>query len=137
MQRAYAAMRVHQRHIIAGVLTKLGIDPRERMSDHDQDAEYTACRSEEVGRYFELYARGAIDDAERSILCCFLLEGLNELIQAGTPHPQQADIFAALFAAGEIHRAELAYWMDRSDPDEESWWPISRPLLDHPSAPSR
>jgi hypothetical protein len=60
-----------------------------------------------------------------------LLEGLNERIQAGDPHPIQEEIFAELFDAGEIHAAELAYWMDTMDRDEDDWWPITRPLLEH------
>lgn len=35
----------------------------------------------------------------------------------------------ALFGAGEIHVAELAYWMNTSDPDTENWWPIAEALL--------
>jgi hypothetical protein len=116
---------------IASVLRKLGIDPRERVDEFDQDAEYTACRSEEIPLYFRLYGRGSLDVDERAILCCFLLEGLNERIQAGDPHPLQEEIFAELFDAGEIHAAEFAYWMDTTDRDEEDWWPITRPLLEH------
>jgi hypothetical protein len=116
---------------IASVLRKLGIAPRERVDEFDQDAEYTACRSEEIPLYFRLYGRGSLDVDERAILCCFLLEGLNERIQAGDPHPLQEEIFAELFDAGEIHAAELAYWMDTTDRDEEDWWPITRPLLEH------
>jgi hypothetical protein len=116
---------------IASVLRKLGIDPRERMDAFEQDAEYTACRSEEIPLYFSLYRRGTVDADERAVLCCFLLESLNERIQAGDPHPLQEEIFATLFDAGEIHAAELAYWMDTSDRDEENWWPITRPLLQH------
>jgi hypothetical protein len=116
---------------IASVLRKLGIAPRERVDVFDQDAEYTACRSEEIPLYFRLYGRGSLDVDERAILCCFLLEGLNERIQAGDPHPLQEEIFAELFDAGEIHAAELAYWMDTTDRDEEDWCPITRPLLEH------
>jgi len=116
---------------IASVLRKLGIAPRERVDEFDQDAEYTACRSEEIPLYFRLYGRGSLDVDERAILCCFLLEGLNERIQAGDPHPLQEEIFAELFDAGEIHATELADWMDTTDRDEEDWWPITRPLLEH------
>ena len=116
---------------IASVLRKLGIAPRERVDEFDQDAEYTACRSEEIPLYFRLYGRGSLDVDERAILCCFLLEGLNERIQAGDPHPLQEEIFAELFDAGKIHATELAYWMDTTDRDEEDWWPITRPLLEH------
>ena len=114
---------------VAKVLIKLGIDPRDRLGEHDQDPEYTSCRSDEIPSYFALYAHGELEPAERAVLCCFLLEGLNELIQAGTPHPLQAAIFNALFDAEELHRVELAYWMDTSDPERENWWPITGALL--------
>ena len=42
----------------------------------------------------------------------------------------QSEILAALFAAGPLHHEELAYWMDTSDPDEESWWPIAKVLIE-------
>jgi hypothetical protein len=116
---------------VAEVLNKLGIDPRYRLGEHDQDPEYTSCRSEEIPRYLDLYVHGDLEPDERAVLCCFLLQGLNELIQAGTPHPLQADIFNALFDAEDIHRAELAYWMDTSDPERENWWPITDALLLH------
>jgi hypothetical protein len=122
---------------IQSVLSRLGIDPRERMDELDQDPEYTACRSEEIPSYFRLYTEGVLDADERAVLCCFLLEGLNERIQTGAPHPLQEDILTTLFAAGEIHAAELAYWMDSSDPDEENWWPITTALLHHRDRSSR
>jgi hypothetical protein len=122
---------------ITSVLNRLGIDPSTRMDERDQDPEYTACRSEEIASYFRLYTEAALDSDERAVLCCFLLEGLNERIRFGTPHPLQEEILAALFDAGEIHNAELAYWMDTSDPDEENWWPIATALLQHRDRPSR
>jgi hypothetical protein len=117
--------------VIASVLAKLGIDPRERLTDDCQDPEYTSCRTEELPSYFQLYARGDITSEERQVLCCFLLEGLNDSIQSGTPHPLQSSIFDALFDAGDEHRAELAYWMETSDPDQANWWPITAALLSH------
>ena len=116
---------------IASVLCKLGIDPHERMDESDQDAEYTACRTEEISSYFELYSRDIVDPNERAVLGCFLLEGLNECIQVGNPHPLQDGILLALFGAGEIHATEFEYWMDTSDPDEENWWPITKVLLEY------
>jgi hypothetical protein len=116
---------------IASVLRRLGIDPSERMDACDQDAEYTACRSDEIPNYFHLYRQSLLEPDERAVLCCFLLDGLNECVQAGAPHPLQRDIFTALFDAGEIHARELAYWMDTSDPDKENWWPITPALLEH------
>ncbi len=123
-------------HVVADVLIKLGIDPRDRLAEHDQDAEYTSCQTEEIPSYFDLYMQGELESDERAVLCCFLLEGLNELIHAGTSHPLQAAIFNALFDAEASHRAELAYWMDTSDPEEANWWPITRALLQSKKARS-
>jgi len=118
------------RGAIRAVLVKLGIDPVERVDASDQDPEYTACRSEELDSYFRLY-RETADLNERAVLCCFLLDGLNELIQDGCPHPREAEILNALIGAGEVHAAELSYWADTSDPDPENWWPITNTLLRH------
>ncbi|MBX3201800.1 MAG: hypothetical protein KF894_26935 [Labilithrix sp.] len=117
--------------VIAKVLARLGIDPRERLADGCQDPEYTSCRAEEIPSYFQLYARRDLTSEERDVLCCFLLEGLNELIQLGTPHPLQTAIFDALFDAEEAHRVELAYWMNTSEPDSDNWWPITAALVAH------
>jgi hypothetical protein len=118
------------RHAISSVLTRLGIDPRERIAEHDQDPEYTSCRAAEVDDYYNLFQSNDLDGNERQVLCCFLLEGLNELIQIGSSHPLRPVILRALFDTREVHASELAYWMDTSDPDEQNWWPITRPLLD-------
>jgi hypothetical protein len=118
------------RDAIVAVLAKLGIDPRDRIDDSDQDPEYTACRSDEIDRYFALYQEKGIGAHERAVLCCFLLEGLNELVQIERSHPRQEDILTAIFAS-EVHSGELAYWMDTSDPDPENWWPITTTLLEH------
>jgi hypothetical protein len=117
--------------VIANVLAKLGIDPRGRVAEGDQDPEYTSSRAEELPKYFEFYARGDLAPEERHVLCCFLLQGLNDAIQAGEPHPLQTAIFDALFDAEGAHRAELAYWMDTSDPDSDNWWPITAALVAH------
>lgn len=117
--------------VIAGVLAKLGIDPSERMIEGDQDPEYTSCRAEEIPRYFELYTSGTLAPEEREVLCCFLLQGLNDSIQSGEAHPLQTVIFDALFDAEGLHREELAYWMNTSDPDSENWWPITAALVAH------
>jgi hypothetical protein len=79
------------RSAIVAVLVKVGVDPRERIDDSDQDPEYTACRSDEIDKYFALYKDERIDKDERAVLCCFLLDGLNDLIQAECPHPRQHD----------------------------------------------
>ncbi len=115
------------------MLARLGIDPRGRLWEGDQDPEYTSCRAEELPKDFELYARGDLAPQERDVLCCFLLQGLNDAIQAGEPHPLQTAILDALFDAEAAHRAELAYWMDTSDPDSDNWWPITVALVAHKS----
>ena len=116
---------------IARVLLKIGVDPAERLSPHDQDPEYTSCRCEELPAYFDLYRLGATDPSERAVLCCFLLQGLNDFCCSGVTHPLQTAIFHALHDAGEIHADEIAYWADASDPDPENWWPLTKPLLDY------
>lgn len=116
---------------IARVLRKVGVDPRERITDQCQDPEYTACRTEEIPAYFELYVGVDIDEAERRVLCCFLLACLNDCCASGRPHDLQPRILDALFAAGETHADELAYWMDMSDPDSSNWWPITAHLAQH------
>lgn len=118
------------RDAIGSVLRRLGIDPSDRIDAFDQDEEYTSSRHTELPEYFHLYGEENLTVDERAVLCCFLLESLNECIQAGEPHPLQASIFAVLFANRDLHAAELGYWMNTSDPDEDNWWPITRPLLD-------
>ena len=49
--------------------------------------------------------------------------------------PRRKD--AHTFAAGNEHAAELAYWMDTSDPDPENWWPITSHLIWHRDARER
>lgn len=122
---------------IVRVLLKIGADPAERLSPRDQDPEYTACRSEELPAYFELYLHGALDASERAVLCCFLLEGLNDFCSGGVPHPLQTAIFCALFDAGQLHANELAYWTDTSDSDPNNWWPITKHLLAYRASRSR
>jgi hypothetical protein len=120
--------------VIVDVLRKLGIEPQERLSELDQDPEYTACRAEETSEYFALYQRVDVTPAERAVLCCFLLVGLNDYCARGSPHPLQAAVFGGLFAAGNHHAAELAYWTDTSDPDPQNWWPITSHLLAYAEA---
>lgn len=113
---------------IASVLRRLDVDPVERFNEHDQDPEYTSCRPEEVTRYFDLYSTASLPSSERAVLCCFMLESLNELVQDGRPHVQQ-DLMVDVLMASSEHAEELAYWMNTSDPDEENWWPITKVLL--------
>lgn len=120
---------------MAQVLRRLGIDPGERFSELEPDAEYTACRVEELPRYLELYGHGDLAPEERSVLCCFLLEGLNDAIQLGRAHPLQPGIFDALLDHEELHRDELAYWSGASEPENRS--PITAALVEHRTARER
>lgn len=114
------------------VLRKIGADPNERITEYCQDPEYTACRRDEIDAYFDLYLHGDVDPSEREVLCCFLLQELNDLCAEGTAHPLQIRIFEALFGAGDIHADELIYWMNTHDePDPENWWPITAHLLQY------
>jgi hypothetical protein len=114
--------------VIASVLRRLGIDPAERFGKQDQDPEYTSCRTEEVAQYFDLYSTEGLSAGERAVLCCFILESLNDLIQSGCPHVQQNSMIDELMAS-DGHAEELAYWMNTDDPDEDHWWPITKVLL--------
>jgi hypothetical protein len=116
---------------ICSVLRKIGVDPNERLTESCQDPEYTACRSEEIAAYFDLYLHGDVDQSEREVLCCFLLQELNELCAEGASHALQVRIFDALFDAGDIHAEELIYWMKTDDPDSQNWWPVAAYLLQH------
>jgi hypothetical protein len=118
------------RSAIVTVLARVSVDPRERIDDSDQDPEYTACRSDEVDTYFAIYQDEGVDTHECAVLCCFLLQSLNDLIHTERPHPRQHEILSAIFESG-LHSQELAYWMDTSDPDQENWWPITTVLLEH------
>jgi len=120
--------------VIVRVLRKLGVNPIERLDAFDQDPEYTACRSEELPLYYELYVHRALEPSEREVLCCFMLEGLNDFCGEGITHPLQASIFDALIDAGTLHSEELDYWTDTSDPDTENWWPLTKELLAHRSS---
>ncbi len=115
---------------IASVLRRLGIDPATRIGELDQDAEYTACRTDELPAYFQLYKSDGLSNEELAVLCCFLLETMNDCMGMGSPHPLQEQIMDALFDNQDLHAGELAYWMDTSDPDPEHWWPITKTLLE-------
>ncbi len=114
---------------IRRVLDRLQIPAGDRLDATDQDAEYTACRSDELDRYLDLYRTHDLDDRERSVLCCFILESLNELVQDDDPHPRQQEAFRMLFSDERLHRDELRYWADRSEPDPDHWWPITAHLV--------
>lgn len=122
-------MKMICHHAVRRVLLRLNIPPEERFGPLDQDAQYTACRAEELELYIDLYASQDLGDDERDVLCCFILESINELIQLGRPHSRQSEALALLFANQQLHQSELEYWMDISDPNEDHWWPITRPLL--------
>ncbi len=122
-------MRIVREESIRRVLKRLSIRPEDRMGPHAQDLEYTACRSDELDAYVDLYASPDLDDDERGVLCCFILESINELIQLGEPHYRQGQALNMLFSNEELHRHELEYWMDTSEPNEDNWWPITPTLL--------
>ncbi len=118
-------MRIVREESIRRVLKRLAIRPEDRIAPHAQDLEYTACRSDELDAYIDLYASSELDDGERGVLCCFILESMNEIIQLGKTHSRQGQALTMLFSNEELHRHELEYWMDASDPNEEDWWPIT------------
>jgi hypothetical protein len=122
---------------IRRVLTKVGVDPATRIHAYDQDPEYTSCRPEELPAYFRLYQDSATDVDEKAVLCCFMLECLNDFCANEMVHPLQHEIFDALLDAGDVHAAEIAYWSESDDPDPENWWPIAQSLLEHKAARSR
>lgn len=115
---------------IGAVLQRLGIDPTDRFDEFDQDAEYTACRVEELDAYYLLYRANNLSVDERRVLGCFMLQCLNDGIELGAAQEFQKDIIAALFADAELHGEELAYWMNVSDRDPENWWPLAKAMFE-------
>lgn len=90
--RSKVRMRVTTQDAIERVLRRLGIQPDERMGPADQDAEYTACRCEELDSYIDLYALEDIEDDERVVLGCFILEeGLAGLAPAALERQDERD----------------------------------------------
>lgn len=120
------------RHIthemVAHVLRLLGIDPQVRLSPLDQDAQYTACRAEELPLYFDLYRSIGVSADDKRVLCSFLLEGLNEHAMSGG-HILHDEVLHMLMDDEELHREEFQYWMNTDDPDEEHWRPVTKGLL--------
>ncbi|REJ89359.1 MAG: hypothetical protein DWQ29_07740 [Planctomycetota bacterium] len=114
---------------IENVLRRIGVDPSTRVGSGDQDAEYTSCRIAELSEYIRLYERVDTPESEKHVLCCFMLECLNEVVQSGATHPLEDRILHALFDNRRIHEEELSYWMDTSDPNSDNWWPITHVLL--------
>lgn len=128
--------------MVARVLRRLGIDPPVRFSPLDQDAQYTACRAEELPLYFDHYRSAGVSDDDKRVLCSFLLEGLNEYAMSGN-HILHDAVVHALMDDEELHREELQHWMNTDDPDEECWWPATKELLrvrrqrgDKPASPA-
>jgi hypothetical protein len=120
------------RHIthemVAHVLHRLGIDPHTRFGPLDQDAQYTACRAEELPLYFDLYKNTGVSADDKRVLCSFLLEGLNEHAMSGGHILHDAVVHVRLDDE-ELIREEPQYWMNTDDPDEEHWWPLTKGLL--------
>jgi hypothetical protein len=122
-------MKIYPSHAaVASVLRKLGIPPETRFDSSDQDAQYTACRSEEIGDYHRLYSAESTTIEERDALCCFMLQSLNDLVQSGIRHPLETQVLAMLLA-DERHRDECEYWSDTEDPNDQNWWPITKVIL--------
>ena len=119
---------------IRRVLAKVGVDPVTRIHADDQDPEYTSCQPEELSDYFRLYQDGSTDPDERAVLCCFMLECLNDFCAEGAAHPLQGAVFDALLDAGDTHATEIAYWSESDDPDPENWWPIAESIIEHKAA---
>lgn len=120
--------RCMRHETIAQVLVRLGIDPSERFDAADQDAQYTACRAEELAQYFDLYNHGVLSVDEKRVLCCFMLESLNEIVYSHE-HPLHDAVINALLDDEALHKEELDYWIETDDSDESNWWPVRKGLL--------
>ena len=116
---------------VDSVLSKLGIDPKSRYSEQDQDYEYTTCVLDELERYIDLYAQPETTDEEKRLLGCYFLECLNEHIGSyGQKHKKQNFVFELLNNDIEIHETELEYWSSTPDSNEENWWYITKYILE-------
>jgi hypothetical protein len=113
------------------VLRKLGKNPDERIGPFDQDWEYTSCRVEELADYLALYLQSTTTEGEKRILGCFMIDCLDVQLGVGKEHPLQNIILEQLFKDREVHRKELDYRMDTSDPDPAHWWCITTTLLQY------
>lgn len=113
---------------IAAVLAKLGVESAERMDEFDQDAQYTACHASELHAYFELYRSGKASAVDRGVLCCFIMESLNDLISERLLTDAEESILMVVLDSSE-HRAEIAYWAETSEPEPDNWWPITHAIL--------
>ena len=79
-------------------------------------------------QYFELYHSGKLLDDEKRVLCCFMIESLNEF--AHSQEHRLHDIIAnALFDDEALHRDVLDYWIHADNPDEANCWPVRKGLL--------
>ena len=96
----------------ASVLQKIGIDPDTRDMDC-QDFEYTSCEMNELSSYYELYHQLTTTALEKRVLGCYLLQSLNDHLDAqGVDHPLQKDAIQLLYKDKIIHRSELDYWAE-------------------------
>ena len=112
------------------ILTKLGIDPKTRIDDFDQDIEYTSCRLEELELYIELYRSSDTTEKEKRVLGCYFLECLNESIsEEGSIHSMFSHCMELLHDDKHIHEPEFDYWTTTEEEDEENSFPIKRYIL--------
>ena len=115
---------------VKSILTKLGVDLKSRDLSC-QDIEYTSCKLEELEDYIDLYTKQSTSVYEKRVLGCYFLECLNEHISINNQeHPIQNKAFSLLFADINIHEAELDYWSNTSESEnEKDWWFITKPIL--------
>ena len=113
------------------VLRKLGVDPASRFDQYDQDFEYTACRVEELEAYFKLYQDEDTTQAEKRLLGCFLIEGLNDYVSENDkPHPLQNDVFERLHQDKSIHYHEFEYRFECWGMEGYEPWPICEYIME-------
>jgi len=112
------------------IFRKLGIDPKTRIDEIDQDFQYTSCKLDELDKYVELYLQMDTSQKEKRVLGCFFLECLNEYVSSHTEsHLNHARIMELMYRDIEIHKAELEYWTNTEDPEKDNWWPITQYVL--------
>ena len=112
------------------ILKKMGVDPKTRLDENDQDFEYTSCRLDELDKYLDLYLQTDTSEKEKRVLGCFFLQCLNEYVSSRTKsHLNHVKIMELMYRDIRIHKSELDYWTDTKDPDKDNWWPITQYIL--------
>jgi len=113
------------------VLRKLGVDPASRFDQYDQDFEYTACRVEELEAYLKLYQDEDTTLAEKRLLGCFLIEGLNDYVSLNhQSHPSQNEVFNRLHKDMNIHQDEFEYRFECWGMEGYEPWPICEYIME-------